>query len=216
MNLQEFIAYRECCPICDNKLITSFHSEKKQTIRFEDNRLLVVFWLNALKKHQINYKVGYSFSLTDNSWYAEFYNKDDKRFELDSPEFLRARFKELDKNLGGYKFYRHCTSCRRYNYSTNTFQLDFQSGIINKLCLNMEYIGLSTPSDDGYKVYRLLNDYMSSKSILMYGKHQTEEHIQYNSHISSQPLRLLETNSVIKFSSPIETVDKLNKIILFS
>lgn len=215
MNLQEFIAYRECCPICNQRLITSFHSEKKQTLRFEDNRLLVVFWLNALKKHQINYKVGYSFSLTDNSWYAEFYNKDDKRFESDTPEFLRNRFKELDKNLGGYKFYRHCTSCRRYNYSTNTFNLDFQSGTVKKMCLNMEFIGLSTQLDDGYKVYRLLNDYQSNKSTLMYGKRTTEEHTQYYSLVGAHKFDLLET-PIIKFTSAQETVDRLGKIILFS
>lgn len=215
MNLQEFIGYREKCPICDNKLITCFHSQKKQYLRFEENRLLVVFWMNALKKHQIDYKVGYSFGLTDNSWYAEFFNKDDVRFENDSPQFLRDRFKELDKNLGGYKFYRHCTLCQRYNYSTNTFQLDYQTATVKKLCLNMEFIGLIAPIDDGFKVYRLLNDYMSNRSTLLFGKVIAEQTTYFDPAGSAHGLQSLQT-PLIKFTTPIETVDKLNKIILFS
>lgn len=215
MNLQEFIAYREKCPICENKLITNLHSQKRQTIRFEDNRLLVVFRLDALKKHQIDYKVGYSFSLEDNSWYVEFFNQDDKRFETDSPLFLRDRFKELDKNLGGYKFYRHCTWCKRYNYSTNTFYLNYKTGMVDKMCMNMEYVGLSTPVDKGYKIYRLLNDYMSSKTTLMYGKQRNEESTKYDFSVGVKFLDILET-PVIKFTSAQETVDRLGKLIIFS
>lgn len=177
--------------------------------------MLVVFWLRALKKHQIDYKVGYSFGLTDNSWYVEFYNKDDVRFEIDSPKFLRDRFKELDSNLGAYKFYRHCGQCRRYNYSTNSFALNYEKGAINKLCMNMEYVGLSIPSDDGYKVYRLLNDYMSNRSTLMFGRSKSEDLITYSPIASTNNLEVLQT-SIIKFSSAAETVDRLGKIILFS
>ncbi len=215
MNLQEFLSYREHCPICNSKLVTCFHSEKKQSIRIEDNRLLVTFWLNALKKHQINYKVGYSFGLTDNSWYVEFYNKDDVRFEIDSPQFLRDRFKELDSNLGSYKFYRHCTECRRYNYSTNGFALNYKKARINKLCLNMEFFGLSIPTDDGHKLYRLLNDYMSNKSTLMFGRGAVDRLTYYDPAGSNYGFQLLKT-PLIKFTSSAETIDKLNKIILFS
>jgi len=216
MNLQEFLDYRECCPICSNKLVTAFHSQKRQVIKFEDGRLVVVFRLDGLKKHQIDYKVGYSFCLTDNTWYAEFYNQDDKRFEVDSPGFLRERFKELDKNLGGYKFYRHCGWCRRYNYSTNTFNLNFKTGGIDKLCMCMEYIGMSAPIDKGFKIYRMLNDYMSNKTTLLFGKQSDEEAAKYDASVGPKFLDLLETNSIIKFSSPQETADRIDKLIVFS
>ncbi len=216
MNLEEFLAYRECCPVCTSRLVTCFHSEKKQSIRFEDNRLLITFPLNALKKHQIDYKVGYSFGLTDNSWYVEFYNKDNVRFEIDSPQFLRDRFKELDSNLGSYKFYRHCAACRRYNYSTNSFALNYEKGVINKLCMNMEYIGLSIPFDKGFKIYKLLNDYMSNKTKLLYGKSADEEPTTYDASNSTKFMELLEMNSVVKLSSSQEVAERIDKLIVFS
>lgn len=226
MNLKQFFDYRKTCPICDDVLVTSFHSQKKQSIRYEDNRFIVIFRLDALKNKQINYKVGYSFGLEDNSWYVEFYFQDEKRFENDSPNFLRERFKELDKNLGQYKFYRHCTGCCCYNYSSNDFYLDYDLAVINDLTVNVEYIGMLQPVETGFKVYKLLNDYGGSKSTIVFGRHPSENIVrsdagvinrqQYGNYYSSAfNLDMIQV-PLIKFSSKEETMERISKLLIFS
>ncbi len=223
MNLREFIAYRETCPICKDVLVTSFHSQKKQSIRYEDDRFIVVFRMDSLKKKGIDYKVGYSFSLEDHSWYVEFYTNYDVRFENDSPNFLRERFKELDKNLGEYKFYRHCTGCCCYNYSSNDFYLDYDLGTISDLMVNVEYIGMLQPIETGFKVYKLLNDYGGNKSTLMFGKHHSENAARSEGVVLSKRASALNfynldviQTSLIKFSSQEETMERIKKLLIFS
>lgn len=226
MNLKEFFEYRQTCPICKDVLVTSFHSQKKQSIRYEDDRFVVLFRMDSLKKKGINYKVGYSFGLEDHSWYVEFYTQDDKRFENDSPNFLRERFKELDKNLGQYKFYRHCTGCCCYNYSSNDFYLDYDLGSINDLIVNVEYIGMLQPIETGFKVYKLLNDYGGSKSTIVFGKHPSENIARsdagvvnkkphMSNYYSSFNLDMIQV-PLIKFSSQEETMERIRKLLIFS
>jgi len=226
MNLREFFEYRKTCPICDDVLVTSFYSQKKQSIIYEDNRFVVIFKLYALKKNQINYNVGYSFGLDDNSWYVEFYHQDKKRFENDSPNFLRDRFKTLDKNLGKYKFYRHCTSCCCYNYSSQNFNLNYKLGLIEDLIVNVEYIGMLQPIESGYKVYKLFNDYSEDKSIILFGKHSSKDIARSDIGVlnkssfsqnfySNFNLNLIQT-SLIKFSSNEETMERISKLLVFS
>jgi len=188
--------------------------------------MVVLFRLDALGKHQIDYKVGYSFGLDDNSWQVEFYNQDNIRFEKDSPNFLMKRFKELDKNLGDYKFYKHCgkPGCCRYNYSSTIFRLDYKHGKLGSLSnspvmtVGMEYIGMSSPTEDGYKVYKLLNDYKSSRSTLIFGKHPSELITRSDWGMHNPPidtLGIIQT-SLIKFSSKEETMERVSKLIVFS
>jgi len=225
MNLKEFLEYRKICPICSDVLVTSFHSQKKQIIRYEDDRFVVIFRLDALKKKQINYKVGYSFGFENNSWHVEFYSQDDKRFENDSPNFLRDRFKELDKNLGQYKFYRHCTGCCCYNYSSQDFYLDYDLGLIEELIVNVEYIGMLQPVESGFKVYKLLNDYGGGKSTIVFGRHHSELIARSDAGVVNKGpfittsygsnLDMIQT-PIIKFTSNEETMERINKLLIFS
>ena len=219
MNLQGFLDYRNKCPLCDADLVTSFHSNKKQSVKWEDNRMLVIFRLDALKKKQIDYKVGYSFGLKDNSWYVEFYTKDDKKFENDSPDFLRARFKELDKNLGTYRFYRHCAKCVCYNYMSNTFILDYK-GTTGDLTINLEYIGMHRQLEDRYRLFKLSNDYILSKSTIVFGKTETlmvarDDFGMHTMKTQGDWLDEIQT-SLIKFTTKEETMDRIQKLIVFS
>jgi len=233
MNLKEFMDYRSNCPACNEPLITSFHShQKRQSFRYEDDRLVVIFPLNSIKKHHLDYDVGYSFSLTNNTWCAEFY-KNNVRFEKDTPEFLRARFKELDKNLGFHRFYKSCTdlNCRSYNYSSNDFVLNLKTGDIitrnNELIIASEYIGMVERVDmpgnadlKTYKVYKLLNDYALSRSKLLYGHYPMSEVSMPEWGMTAvrgpySNLEYLDT-ALIKISNKEDLTERLNKLIIFS
>lgn len=215
MNLRQFLEYKTHCPICKTQLVTSFHSIKKQVVRYEDDRLLVLFRLDALGKKQIDYKVGYSFGLDDHSWYVEFYTRDSVRFEKDSPDFLRERFKELNKNLGSYIFHRHCAKCYCYNYSTKSFDLSFKTGKIPEIEICLEYFGLGQHINDGYKIYKLLNDYEGNKSTLIYLR--TNDPFWARSDCGATPSNMnMIQLSLIKFASKEETILRINKLLVFS
>ena len=94
-NVKDWFDYRRNCPLCENVLITYLHSDRRQSIRFEDNRLVVIFPLDAIKgkKNQALYKVGYSFSLTDDTFCIEFYDKNNFRIDNEIPNFLPNRFR---------------------------------------------------------------------------------------------------------------------------
>jgi len=220
MNLQEFIDYRKICPLCEYPLKLSFHSRKQQTVKYEDNRMLFLFQLNGLKKNQIDYKVGYSFGLKDNSFYVEFYTRDEKRFENDSPEFLRIRFKELNTNLGKYCFYKHCANCECYNYSSNYFLIPLNIVHIEDIAISTEYIGMAQPFKEGFKVYKLLTDHINFKSTLLFGRHKSDlivksDYGMVNFLNTSYSLDMIQT-APIKFSSKEETMNRISKLLIFS
>jgi len=220
MNLKEFIDYRKNCPLCDTQLKLALHSKKQQSHRYEDNRLLFLFNLNALNKKQKHYKVGYSFGLEDGSYYIEFYTYKEKRFDGETPDFLRERFKELDKNLLAYRFLKYCSRCSCYNYSSNNFLLKNTS--IGSLNIEMEYVGMIQPVGNKYKIYKLLNNYTDGVSSLIYGRHWSEAIARDDSGGTAMihspagyKLEMMQT-SIIKFISKEETMRRLNKLIIFS
>jgi hypothetical protein len=167
MNLKEWLNYRKNCPICQAPLTTYLHSSKKQGIKWEDGRMVIVFPLYSLdKKKTSDYKVGYSFHLTENQFCIEFYTKEGLRIEKDTQFHLINRFKSLNENLKNYKFYRQCNGCKRYQYSSDifkfnfkTFSLDFEENFI----VSSEYLGLiqtmKTGSKTPFRIYRLDNFY---------------------------------------------------------
>ena len=218
MNLREFLDYRKTCPLCGDNLGIVFHSKKQQHSRIEENRLLIVFRLDALKKKHIDYKVGYSFGYNDNSWYAEFYTKDDRRFDNDAPDFLMKRFRELDKNLLSYKFFRHCGRCCCYNYCSNNFHLNFKEASTGSLTVETEYFGMSFKLDiDQYKIYKLINNYVDGKSKLQVGKHHSI--IVARDDWGMDPYYVSDgviDTSLIKFTTKEETIDRIQKLLVFS
>ena len=182
-NVKDWFDYRRNCPLCENVLITYLHSDRRQSIRFEDNRLVVIFPLDAIKgkKNQALYKVGYSFSLTDNTFCIEFYDKNNFRIDNEIPNFLSNRFKGLNTNLGFLKFYKECGGCHRYFYSSNNFVLDLQLNCVEISPL-YEYFGFAEnyggARDDRYRIYRLVNWLQSKTSYLSYGVDNNISHVQ--------------------------------------
>lgn len=226
MNLKEFLNYRTSCPLCDNNLSTFFHSQKQQAVKFEEDRLVFQMRMDGLKKYAANYKVGFSFGREDSSWQIEVYQSDSR---LDSylTTSVMDRFKELSKNLGSYKFYRQCThpKCNRFNYSSNLFNLNFKTGKVQGLTngdsdlnIQTEYIGMVEPVDGVFKIYKLLNDYSRSTSTLVYGR-WTDEYIARadwgTTHPPIDSLGLIQI-PLVRFSSKVETMNRLNKLLLFS
>lgn len=226
MNIEEFLNYQTTCPLCGDKLTTFLHSQKQQSVKYEENRLVFQFRMDGLKKQDAHYKVGYSFGMKDNSWQLEAYQYD-MRLDNYITSRVMERFKELDKNLGSYIFYRRCTSpgCYCYNYMSNKFHLSYATGQIMNLTdasavlkVRTEYIGMSAPQDKGFKIYKLLNDYDSGKSNLVYGRYQDRHIARSDWGQNNPPIQEMDfiQTAVIKFSSKDETMERINKLLIFS
>lgn len=221
MKLREFLNYRKNCPICNDPLTVAFHSERRQKIRYEDERMLILFPLEKIKKHHQNYKVGYSLGLDDNSLGVEFYTMDEERYCNNSPMFLITRFKELDQNLGVYKIYKHCHSCNGYTYASDYITLNYKKCSFGELTIHTEFFIVTKPASNGIKVFKILNYYASKETFLNYGI-VTVKH-QY-SPFSTRPIKGtdeldLDNNihtSLIPFTSHDEVANRLDKLILFS
>lgn len=212
MNLKEFINYRFTCPICDFPLSISFHSKKWQSIKYEEDRLVVMVKMNALKRKQKDYKITYSFGLNDNSWFINFFSKEEKPIDQETPNFLRDRFKELNKNLSLYRFYKHCQNCNRYTYSTNYFDLNFKTANLGELEIIYEYFGLfrPNPNGDGYRIYELINKPHLNETVISYGLANHADFPPNVMHFQNLTIPL------IKFSSKDETLERIQKLIVFS
>lgn len=226
MNIAEFLEYRSNCPLCGDKLITFLHSQKQQSVKHEENRLVFQFRMDGLKKQDAHYKIGYSFGLKDNSWQMEAYQYD-MRLDNYITNRVMERFKELDKNLGSYVFYRACTGpkCYCYNYKSNRFKLSYATGQIMNLTdrsavlrVSTEYIGMCTPLDKGFKIYKLLNDYSGGKSNLVYGRHQDPCIARSDWGTNNPPIHELDLiqTAIIKFSTKQDTMERINKLLVFS
>lgn len=214
MKLQEFIDFRKNCPICDTKLITGFHSRRKQNLKFVNDRLSVTFDLDSLNKKQKDYKVSYSFGLQDNSFCAEFHYEDGSPFENHSPVFLIERFKELHKNLKAYKFYRGCSFCRKYCYGSKLFHIDLKSSSFYPLEVWAESVVLTQPIQDGYRVYRMINA-LTEKNTELVVWNQNDDYVSTES--SDVPARYDRMDlPLIPFVSKEETLERLKRLIVFS
>lgn len=220
MKLEQFIQYKSNCPICEHSLKTIFHSRRQQSQRIEDNRLMFIFNLFSLKRNAgPAYKAGYSFNTSNNDTYIEFYDKDNTKFNDASPEWLRVRFWEFDKNLKGYKFYRECVnpSCKRYMYDSNSFYINYKTCNIGDLQIKSERVGLVQSLEDGYRIMKINNDYVENKTNLTIFKDGSDTFAPVSSGIPFFGAGVTDiTLPIIKLSSLEETAERLNKLLVFS
>lgn len=213
MNLKEFINYRFKCPLCDSPLAMSFHSKKWQNMKYEGDRMNIMFRMDKMNRSRKPYKIIYSFALNDNSFYIDFLSKEEQPFENEAPKHLMVRFRELDKNLKSYRFYKDCASCGCYMYSSNRFNLDFKKAVVHDLYIQDEYFGLSTPTTNGYRVFKLTNNYALNQSTLIYGTEVSDVWKRSDSNCHDMDMLRL---SLLKFSSKDEMIDRLKKLLVFS
>lgn len=216
MNLCEFLDYRRSCPIClATTLTTAFQSKKRQVIREENGRFLVLLNMDAIKKHHNSYKVGYSIDRANNQFCIEFYTKDDEWIEKESPIHLINRFKIFDKNQREYKIYKYCGNCNRYNYTSNKLTIDYKTCSIGELEINTEFFGLTQPINEGYKIYKLINRYFVNESVLFYTKADDEFLAQEHIHMVTHPMDIISL-PIIKFTSKDEIINRISKLLVFS
>jgi hypothetical protein len=220
MNLREFLEYRKDCPCCGNPLTTSFHSQRKQKIRYEDGRFIILFDLADIGHNRADYKVGYSIGLEDNSFQAEFYTYNQIRFDDETPLFLILKFQRLEKNLGTHKIYRHCITCDRYHYESNIIEIDYKKCSIGDLTVNVEFCFMILSIDEGFKVYKVLNLYSMGTTSINYGK------VLINNIIYETDPKLIKLRDylmpefiqtgIIPFTTHDDTVNRVAKLITFS
>src|SRR5579864_8427822 len=218
MNLQEFINFRQLCPICDSSLVTGFHSNRKQLVKCEDNRATFIFDLNSLDIIKKPHKVAYSFGLLDSSFQVEFYTKDDIHYHNHSPDFLRSRFLDLHKNLekvSDFKFFRGCTSCRQYAYSSNFFHINLKLGSYDPLQIWSESVGFAhSLGEEGFRIIQLVNMLKENRSILCLWKNTGGYAHLDAGYLCSGGTTL--NLPLIPFVSKEETFARLNKLIIFT
>jgi hypothetical protein len=197
MNLKTFLSYRDRCPICNLKLLTAFHSKRRQIIE-EDNNILRIFYSLPSLSFKIKYKVCYSINIEDNSIYVDFYNK--KLLTKISIELLKD-FRNFDNNLKLYRFYKYCDNCETYSYSSNSFAIDYKNCSIGDLKINEEIFSLY---HNNKLKYRLYNNYEKEVSSILYGEFAPNWYTK----ILQVPL--------LKFSTQDKMIEKINKLIVFS
>jgi hypothetical protein len=217
MKLHDFLHHRETCPSCQYPLLTKF-LPRKQSIKYEDDYIVIVTDMSSIKKNQPDYKVGYSMSLQNNSFHIDFFTKDGVKFDKEIPIHLVEKFRELDRYLAGmYVFYRTCGNCFKYTSSTSPINFDFSSSTFEELELRYESFCLSVPikDDDKVKIMVLCNftDKRDPESIVYYWRgNETEARCdkQYSAH--AQFLSLPR----IPFVSVEETTKRLSGLLTFA
>ena len=174
--------------------------------------------LESIRKRQKSYKASYCFGLTDQSLCIEFYDMNEAdRFYKTVPEFLRARFLNLHKNLKTFKFFRECSYCKCYKYESNVFNIDLRHASFGPLEIATETVGLSYPLADGHRIYFLHNTYgNTNKSFLTFykGDFASEAEIRLRSYSYNKVNKL--NLPLIPFTSKEETIKRLNNLLIFT
>lgn len=221
MNLQEFIDSRTHCPICNTALVTQFISSRKQKIRFEDNRFVVIFVMKPMGVNQPDYEVGYSFNPNDNTFFIEFYSEWDHRKQV--PVHMLEKFMDFHNNLmseGSCKFYRRCTFCNRYSKASIPFKPQFKTGtldtgIFDGLQIAYESFGLTLPTEDGFKIMFLSNFHSPiEQSIIKWFRAEDESSARTDYMLPSKHLEV--KLPLIPFVSKEETSRRVNNLLTFA
>lgn len=214
---------RTHCPICDTALVTQFLSNRKQKIKIEDNKFVVVFVLKSLGTNKQDYEVGYAFNPADNTFSIEFYSEWDTRDFV--PLHLIEKFREFHNNVlsttsGIGRFIRKCTFCNRYvKFSTN-FNIDFKNYKLDTLFWDglqvaSESFGLSLQTENDYKIIHLNNYHLpNSESKIVWFRSNDKNDSRLDWMIPSKHLEV--TVPLIKFISYEETAKRINNLLTFA
>ena len=196
MNVKNILDYRTNCPICNKNLKIAFFHKKKQTIKYDNERIVIFFDLNSLKRSVKKYKVAYSIDMNDNSFYIDFYDEYYNKIEHQAPKFLIKRFKDMLNNNFNGQIYKYCQE-DHYNYSSNKFIIDLKRKNIDTLKVYFEYFKLL--NNDCKNEYELYNFYENNESYI-YGKNKE---------------KYISKTSIIKFSNKQDMLNRINKLVLF-
>jgi len=118
--------------------------------------------MNSIRKGQKPYKIGFSFGMEDNSFAIEFCDAEEKHwFENEIPLWLIDRYRKFNQNQKDGIFYKYCSNCPGYYYSSNIIVLNHKTGFIDDLIVESEWVRVEKPTknDDVTKVYIIKNCY---------------------------------------------------------
>ena len=217
MNLQEFIDERTMCPICNTALVTQFISSRKQKIKLENDRFVVVFVMKALSANHPDYEVGYAFNPKDNTFHIEFYSEWDHYKHV--PMHMIDKFKDFHKNLGVCKFIRKCAFCNRYSKSSISFDLNFKTGTLDTkfydgLQTAYESFGLTLPAEDGFKIMFLNNFNTMGKSEIFWFRSDMESSARIDWMLPQKHNKVIV--DMIPFISKEDTTKRINNLLTFA
>lgn len=217
MNIQEFIDERTHCPICNTTLITQFISSRKQKIKLENDRLVVVFVMKSMSVNQPDYEVGYAFNPRDNTFHMEFYSEWDHHGHV--PMHLIDKFKDFHKNLGTCKFIRKCAFCNRYSKSSIPFDLNFKTGTLDTkfydgLQVSYESFGLTLPANDEFKIMFLNNFPMMNKSEIFWFRSDMENSARIDWMLPQKHNKVVV--ELVPFISKDDTTKRINNLLTFA
>lgn len=217
MDLQQFINYRETCPLCQHKLAIDFrpNSRKKHRTRHVDNKLQFIFELDSLKKGSRDHEAAYCFDPQDSSFCVEFYTKKQERYLNLSPHFLMVRFRQLHSNFTDFFFHRNCYNCRRYQYNSEAFHIKLKEKYITDLSIHSERIGLIHPVGDEYRVYKITNDYSTNTTRFSVDKVSQKVGVD----VVSAPRFVADPTielPFIPFTSEEKMISRLNNLLIFT
>ncbi len=214
MNLQGFLDHRTHCPFCGNELFTNYHCARRQTLRFEEDRMIFISRLDdyPYRISGVKYKIGYSFDPKGDGWCAEFYDGENKRLRQIPMHLIRKLMDKIDKST--YQpscFIKQCTSrlCGMYACGTTDFDLDFKRPIIT-FDIQEEVFTLGQESESGLKTFVLRNRPMENATHLSCSVDPSASTKIYPGNTTTIKLPL------IPFVSKEETLARLNKLIVFS
>lgn len=227
--LRDWLDYHKKCPLCNYVLNVYFHSLRRQSVKYDKDKVVILFPLNSSKKNVASYKVGYSFNLDDNLFCINFYDKNLFPLEKAVPLFLINRFKELNYNLISYKFLKTCSNCQKYMNNTNNIELDFSTNKINNIKMVREIFGFSQKyNEDMFNIYILdnnykFNEYSTNKSFIWHWTSWNMNDANIDSQLSriSRPFSINNLHKefelpLIPFISCQETLSRIKNIILLT
>lgn len=212
MTFERFFKFKTTCPLCNDQLHSYFISKKRKISEFNDDWYQISINLNSLRpKADYNYTAIIFINKKDNSFFVDFLKKDNSLLGSCVPLSVLRKFKEFIKAVNNLNVYRFCNSCEQYNYISNNFKLRYSESIVEELDVNLEHVNLVEPVEDGYKHYRLYNNYIDKKSEVYYAKSELYQIPRWNLDFRSPKVK----TSLIG-TPKTDMLDKLKKIILFS
>jgi hypothetical protein len=207
VNVSEFLHTKTNCPFCNEKLVIRFR-ENKSIIKYIDNRLVAILDMKSLKRNQKNYKIGYSFSIEDNSFHIEFFDSTGNIINNVISTSLLAKFMELHRNLLFRHFSKKCNICKKYSLMSNDIVFDFNTQTISDLEVECEEFIFVTPADDQYKIVVMCNFYYPNQLSII--------HFWRDVYDNNPNDRSTLTLPLIPFVSSKETLARLNGLLIFS
>lgn len=223
-HLNKFINYKSNCPLCTSLLNLVFLFKSRNNIRYETDEILinVEFSGYPLSSKSYKYTAQYHINPENNSFYINFLDKNKKLYDKSVSLNIKDKYGQfLASQTGGIRFYKECNVCRKYMYTSNSIEINHKKRIFEDIQVMTEYFCVGKKiKDNKIQVYKLLNNFMEDKSIVMYEKVESREfETMGRLNVAEKQLNGLIDTFLINTASienPEKLIEKLDLLILFS